>query len=297
MLSAPGALKALAKQIKDDIDNWCVKTFDEGPRSHLGASQIGHKCDRYLWMQFRWIKHKTHDGRQYRLFQRGHFEEPRFKSYLEGIGCKVTEFDESRLDEVDKGKRQIRISGAMGHFGGSVDAIIELPERYGMLQVMFLGEYKTQGTGRKFTDLILKGCNLEKYQHFCQQSIYGYKLGIKYGIYIVVNKNDDDLYIEIIELDWKLGKDLEEKAERIVFSQVPPTKIGMSAKHYDCSFCDVKEVCWGMTDKIDVNCRSCSYCMPVADAQWSCECYGIIPDDKDHTNIKNACNNWKSILK
>lgn len=291
-LTTPGTLKQLAEQIKSDIDEWCVKTYDDGSRSHLGASQIGHNCKRHLWYLFRWIKHKTHSGRQYRLFQRGHFEEPRFKMYLEGIGCKVTEFDEANLHEQDKGKRQIRINGCKGHFGGSLDAIITLPARYGFENVVFLGEYKTSGTGKKFSNLIQNGCELEKYQHFCQQSIYGYKLGIKYGIYIVVNKNDDDLHIEVIELNWELGVDLESKAEEIIFSEIPPNKISASPSHFECNWCDHKNVCWELDKKVDINCRSCVCSKPVDNAEWECSKYGIIPKEY----IKQACSEWKSIL-
>ena len=32
------------------------KTADRQGRPHLGASEIGHECDRYLWLSFRWAK-------------------------------------------------------------------------------------------------------------------------------------------------------------------------------------------------------------------------------------------------
>lgn len=292
-LSEPSSRKLLAEQIKKDIDKFCVDKWNEGPRSHLGASEIGKPCKRELWYKFRWCFYKVHDGRQYRLFQRGHFEEPRFKSYLEGIGCEVQEFDEANINEQDKGKRQIRISACHGHFGGSIDARIKLPTKYGIEEnILFLGEYKTSGTGKKFTNLISDGCEKEKYQHFCQQSIYGYKLGLKYAIYIVVNKNDDDLYIEVIELDWNLGKELEEKAEEIIFAKEPPSKISMSPQHYSCNYCDCKEICW-FEKSIDKNCRSCKMCSPVENAEWKCEKYNsIVPKEF----ISQGCNDWKSIL-
>lgn len=291
-LTSPGALKMLSDTIKADIDAYCVNRYDEGQRSHLGASQIGNPCSRALWYHFRWIHHVTHSGRQYRLFQRGHFEEPRFKSYLEGIGCNVTEFDEQNINEVDKGKRQIRISGCQGHFGGSVDAVIKLPERYGMSNVLFLGEYKTSGTGRKFDDLVKQGCQIKKHQHFAQQAIYGYKLGIEYGIYIVVNKDNDDLYIEVIKLDWELGKELEQKAEKIIFANEPPERIAMSKDYFDCKWCDYKEICWGDNKNVDKNCRSCVNCKPVDEACWECSKFGIVPKEF----VKTGCNVWESII-
>ena len=50
---------------------------EEPHRPHLGASQIGHACDRYLWYQFRWCDHDEPDGRVLRLFDHGNVEETR----------------------------------------------------------------------------------------------------------------------------------------------------------------------------------------------------------------------------
>ena len=44
-------------------------------REHLGASLLGHPCDRYLWLTFRWAVKPTFPGRLLRLFRRGHNEE------------------------------------------------------------------------------------------------------------------------------------------------------------------------------------------------------------------------------
>lgn len=291
-LTLPGSLKLLSETISKDIDTYCVTKYSEGSRSHLGASQIGKSCSRALWYNFRWVYFKVYTGQQYRLFQRGHFEEPRFTEYLEGIGCEVKCFDDNNLEEKDKGKRQIRIYGCKGHFAGSLDATVKLPERYQIQQeVVFLGEFKTQGT-QKFAKLVEDGCQLNKYIHYCQMCVYGYKLGLKYGIYLVVDKNTDYLHIEVIELDWFLGKELEDKAERIIFSQVPPNKIAASADYYECKFCDYKEVCW--FDKPAVkNCRSCKRAEPICDAQWLCNYYdNVIPKDF----IKIACDEWLSII-
>lgn len=286
-LEAPGVLKQLAYQIKSEIDKHCVDSNNDGPRSHLGASEIGHNCSRYLWYKFRWIAHKVHDGRQYRLFQRGHFEEPRFVEYLEGIGFKVQMFDEDRLDEVDKGKRQIRISACKGHFGGSIDGIAEREDTGRMLT-----EFKTNGTGKSFNELKLEGCQLKKHQHFSQQSIYGYKLGLSHSIYIVVNKNDDDLHVEVVKLDWKLGAELENKAEMIIFSETPPSKLSQSASYYECSWCDLLSVCHN-NGSVDKNCRSCKFAFPVDNAEWKCDKWcANIPKEA----IKIGCDEWIPIV-
>ena len=282
----PFDLTQLSRQLKTDIDSFCEWHFDNGPRSHLGASQIGNPCSKALWLAFRWTAHKVFDGRMQRLLNRGHFEEPRFKLYLTGVGFKVTEFDETRLNEVDKGKRQIRISACKGHFGGSVDGIAERDGQY------FLVEYKTKATGKGFNELAAKGCKLKAPVHFAQQSIYGYKLGLKYSIYMVVDKNTDDLYVEVIELDHFLGAALEKKAELIIFSQEPPNGVSCSPSFYQCQWCDYCGVCYGSEQPLR-NCRSCSNAHAVDNSEWLCEKWGnIIPKDF----IKQACSEWQSII-
>lgn len=282
--------KALAQKIKQDIDRFCVDKWNEGPRSHLGASQIGHSCKRYLWLLFRWCDYKVFDARQYRLFQRGHFEEPRFKMYLEGAGFEIQEFDAQAVlrGETDKGKMQIRISACKGHFGGSVDGIAQHPD----FNLKFLAEYKTHGTGLKFNNLVKNGCELEKYVYFCQQCIYGYKLDLNYSIFLTVDKNNDDIYTEVIELNHKLGKELEDKAEEIIFSQTSPEPSSLSKDSYDCRYCNFAAVCYG-SKPILKNCRSCKKCLPVDNAEWYCSLYQqIIPKEY----IPLGCQEWYSIL-
>lgn len=277
----------LSQQLKKDIDTWCSDHFDDGPRGHLGASQIGNNCSRALWYGFRWIAHKKHDGRQQRLFQRGHFEEPRFCSYLEAIGFKVTLFDENNLDAESKGARQIRISDCKGHFGGSIDGIGEHP-KYGK----FLTEFKTQGTGKKFTELFEKGVKACKPVHFAQMSLYGFKLGLKYAIYMAVNKNDDDLHVEVVELDWKLAEDLLKKAEMIVFTQEAPAKIAQTASYFECSWCDFKSICHYNAEPLK-NCRSCKKCFAKEESSWYCDEYKqTVPKNY----LKQGCGKWESLI-
>lgn len=340
-LTTPGALAQLSRQIKNDVDSWCAWRWDEGPRSHLGASEIGHSCSKYLWLKFRWTFYKKFDGRMYRLLNRGHFEEPRFIQYLEGIGCKVfqfakvlwwhpesdfyfiddVDFNKDRLDidsqmcvdvtdipahlklaeeqgvKFDKGKMQLRISACKGHFGGSLDAEVELPTRYCIVGKI-LAEFKTQGDGKQgakvsnFDKLIKEGVKLYKPVHWAQQCIYGFKRNLQYSLYMSVRKSNDDLHLEVIKLDHFLGASLEKKAEAIIFAETAPSQISMSAAYFECSYCDAKGICYG-TERPLVNCRSCRKAHAVDEAQWYCEQYNaIIPKDA----IPNACEVWESII-
>ena len=289
-LDAPGVAKALAKRILEEIDEYCVRTYDGGHRSHLGASLIGRECKRYLWYVFRWCLHEKTTGRQQRLFNRGHREEARFIEWLEGIGFKVW-FENRDEAPNEKGEYpQYRISDVMGHFGGSLDGIAILPERYGIEEPVLL-EFKTNGTGAGFNKLTDDGMPIAKPEHFAQTSTYGKKYNFRYCVYLNINKNDDSLHVEVVKLNHNLGEQMIMKAEQIILSQTPPARLSDNPTFHKCGYCHMKEVCHKGA-VVEVNCRSCAFARPVENAEWFCEVHnGNIPKDF----IAKACPLYKAI--
>ena len=289
-LDAPGVAKALAKRILEEIDEYCIRTYDGGHRSHLGASLIGRECKRYLWYVFRWCLHEKTTGRQQRLFNRGHREEARFIEWLEGIGFKVW-FENRDEGPNEKGEfPQYRISDVMGHFGGSLDGIAVLPERYGIAEPVLL-EFKTNGTGAGFNKLADDGMPIAKPEHFAQTSTYGKKYNFRYCVYLNINKNDDSLHIEVVKLNHNLGEQMIMKAEQIIMSQTAPARLSDNPTFHKCGYCHMKEVCHKGA-VVEVNCRSCAFARPVENAEWFCEVHnGNIPKDF----IAKACPSYKAI--
>lgn len=289
-LDAPGVAKALAKRILEEIDEYCVRTYDGGHRSHLGASLIGRECKRYLWYVFRWCLHEKTTGRQQRLFNRGHREEARFIEWLEGIGFKVW-FENRDEGPNEKGEYpQYRISDVMGHFGGSLDGIAILPERYGIAEPVLL-EFKTNGTGAGFNKLADDGMPIAKPEHFAQTSTYGKKYNFRYCVYLNINKNDDSLHIEVVKLNHNLGEQMIMKAEQIIMSQTAPARLSDNPTFHKCGYCHMKEVCHKGA-VVEVNCRSCAFARPVENTEWFCEVHnGNIPKDF----IAKACPSYKAI--
>lgn len=331
-LDAPGVANKIAARIKDEIDTYCVRAYDGGHRTHLGASLIGRNCKRYLWYVYRWCKRQPTDGRKQRLFNRGHREEARFIEWLEGIGFKIwfenregfwyhpesdsyglstdgnlpngicdwiTEEHPNYREHVARAKAsglefpQYRISDVNGHFGGSLDGIAQFPPGWGIDEPVLL-EFKTSGTGTKFTRLMDNKMPVEKPEHFAQTSTYGYKYKFKFVLYLCINKNDDDLHIEIAKLDHNLGRNMILKAGQIIGSQTPPPKLSESPTFTDCRFCDMKDICHEGAS-VERNCRSCANATPIENAQWHCEIYspelGPIPKDM----IPVGCENYKAI--
>lgn len=262
----PQNLKDLADKINDAIEDYSVNLHKQEPRTHLGISEIGGSCTRQTWYKFRWVKFEEFDGRMLRLFNRGHREEERFISYLEGIGCKVERFDENG--------KQFRVLGYKGHYGGSCDGIVTTPW---YPDVKMLVEFKTHNT-KSFCNYLDVGLHKAKPQHFDQMSSYGLKFNLEYGIYFPENKNDDDINVTVIKLDWERAKELDKRAELIIDSNEPPSKISENPSYYLCRICAFKENCHDRKPP-QINCRSCKLAFAKENAQWYCSRYNsVIPE-------------------
>lgn len=272
---------ALAARIEKDLDEWCQKQYDKGPRSHLGASIIGHECERYIWFSFRWMYYHIHTGRMQRLFQRGHLEETRVLEWLHGIGFNVK--------QVNIDGKQFRIAFAERHGGGSSDGMATLPTRYGSYPPLLI-EIKTQ-KDKKFAILQGSGVQKEKPMHYIQASIYGHRLGLQYALYIAVNKENDDLDVEVIELDWSLAAAETNKAEKIINSEFPPPRISANPAFWSCKFCPAQPVCH-LGAEVMKNCRSCRFAEAVEAGEWKCNRYNqVIPEDF----IPKGCDEWSQL--
>lgn len=277
-------MKALSKRIHDDIDAYCVKAYgDQEHRKHLGASVIGHDCVAYSWYHYRWAKKEVFDGRQLRLFNRGHREEERFIEWFRGIGFKVWDVDQ-------RTGKQWRITAAQGHFGGGLDSVAECFQYFGNDPVLL--EFKTSGTGSKFTALKKNGVKIEKPRHYKQMCTYGKFYGMKYAVYACINKNDDDLHIEVVELDYELAHRVEVTATDIIMATSRLQRISETPAWHDCKICAFLEVCH-FDKPMDKNCRSCKNCFAHYDGTFMCSLFGQIPDDF----VKVGCNNWQQVGK
>ena len=273
---------SLAERILADVDTWCQEVFDDGPRSHLGASVIGSECARHIWYTLRWFKHKRHSGRMLRLFQDGHWYEERFIEMLRGIGINVT--------QVDVDGKQMRIAAVDGHFGGSCDGVGTMPQRYGAIAGhTFLLEFKTSNTNQftKFHDV-----KESKPQHWAQMCVYGVKMNLTHAIYCIVNKNDADLHFEVVELDLPFGQQCIDKGEWIIKSPLPPPKLSDNPSDWRCKMCDHHAVCH-LNQSADVNCRSCVHASATVNAAWYCNLWkSVIPS---HEALVAGCSSHQPL--
>lgn len=236
-------------------------TKEESFRAHLGASLIGRECARELWYSFHWCLEKKFDGRMLRLFNRGHLEEPRFVALLKMIGCQVWQQDENG--------KQFRITGHRGHFGGSMDCVVSgIPDIPGGEPA--IGEFKTHGE-KSFIKLQSEGVISAKWEHFVQMQIYMGKNSLKWAIYCAVNKNTDELHMEIIPFDPVQYQRYLDRSAMVIDSIVPPPRINESPGFFKCKFCDFAKLCHFKEQMPHRNCRTCVSSAVVDGGLWVCK--------------------------
>jgi hypothetical protein len=240
---------------------------EDGHRLHLGASLIGHACERYLWLTFRWAKAKRWPGRMLRLFETGQLEESRIVRNLRDIGATVH-------DTAPDGK-QWRVEAFGGHFAGSMDAAaVGLPEAPKTWHVL---EFKTHNE-KSFKDLQSKGVEKSKPQHWAQMQTYMGLTGMDRALYFAVCKNDDSIYTERVEFDSVEFAKIMERAERVIKAAEPPLRCSNDPSWYVCKMCDFHPMCHG-EEAPDVNCRTCAHSTPVTDIEggaWDCKEFGQV---------------------
>lgn len=243
----------------------------EQSRGYLGASIIGHHCDRYLWYSFRQCFRADFPGRMYRLFETGDMEEARFVRELRAIGCEVHDIDE-------RGE-QFAVSALGGHFSGHMDGcavgVPEAPKTWHLL------EFKTHNA-KSFAKL-KDGVKASKPQHYAQMQVYMCLGKLTRALYLARNKDTDDLYAERVHYNNDEAEALMARAERIIRSNEPPARCNERNDWWECRYCDARPICRGsIIAAVPVprlSCRHCCHATPAiheheTSARWGCSRLG-----------------------
>jgi len=140
--------------------------------------------------------------------------------------------------------------------------------------------------------LAAEGVQESKPEHFAQMQTYMHKKGLRWAVYIAVNKNDDDLHVEIVVYDQVFAEALLEKAGDVIERSSPGRRLHENPAMFDCKFCDFKGVCH-FGAPMDKNCRTCVHSEPVVNGEWRCNLWNAVIPTKDA--MLNGCPNHKQI--
>ena len=273
----------------DMINAWIEADASKAPpriAQIMGASDIGHECDRFLWLKFRSVvMPKKIDGRMMRLFARGKREEPVVIGFLQNIGCV--------LDAMPEGKQKYIDIGLF--VGGYADGVIlvGVPEAP---QTPHLLEIKTHND-KSFKELQKKGVRGSKPLHWAQCQTYMLGLGLTWALYIAVNKNNDEYYAERLEYSKEAAGQIVTRGQTLALETRLPGGISTNPTWFQCKFCDFYDFCHGTGASIETrrHCRSCEHITPVIDSDgktgtWFCKLYGENPP-KDF--LEKGCPSWE----
>ena len=247
----------------------------EVPRPHLGASTLGHVCDRWLWLSFRWAVQPSFPGRILRLFRRGHEEEANIISDLRAIGLDVRKV--SAQFKVDFGS----------HVSGSLDAIIDsgVP---GAPKAKHIAEFKTSSK-KAFDDLEKNGVEKSKPEHFVQMQVYMAGTQIDRALYVAICKDDDRIHTERIKFDKEVAGKAIARGQRIALTDRMPEPVSADPSWYQCKFCSAQKFCHETKTTKHVNCRTCANVTAKDNSTWRCERFDAenIPLDYQRTGCES----------
>lgn len=213
---------------ENKIDQYYEAQFK--PRTHLGLSQCGHECPRYLWMKYHGHKElQPPCGRVLRLFELGNVVEDLVVADLLKTGYVVT--DQQEPVEFNWGETVLP-----GHTDGRITGL-EASSKTHLLEIKSCNDKRYK--------LLLK-VGYSEWSCMYKFQIMAYMLGLDLNrcLVVVYNKNTSELYTERIKLDKQWTIDRLEHVFNIITQDTPPDGICHSASFWKSKFCGFREVCF-----------------------------------------------------
>lgn len=250
---------------------------DETPRRYkhsarVGATALANACDRKIWLDYRWGISEHHSMKALLIFQRGFIEEARILAGLEAAGMTV-------LARQPDG-RPFRFNAIGDAYGGMIDGLVTgCPDLPDPSDTAIL-EMKT-ANDKAFGKIKTLGVKEGKPEHY--QQIQQYLLHLpqyKHGLYVVVNKNTEEWYIEVVDFDPLVANFDKERMERILLSNDMPAK---TINPKNCTWCPYQNYCFGIRP-LNRSCRTCGFSRVYEDRGWVC----VNPDNLENQQLSRG---------
>ena len=221
-----------------------------GDSRGVPMSQVAEECERKIWYALHWASPPEQTtGQKQRRFATGNIEEDRLLTDLENAGVLVERTDPAT-------GQQFRVALASGWLRGKMDGrALNVPEAPKTPHVI---ECKSHND-KSFKELVKKKLELGKPDHYGQCQSYCHAENLTRCLYIAVNKNTDELYVERVEYDAAYAIRLEAKVDRIVRANTAPPRLfeDPTAKAaFPCGWCPARPQCHE-GEFARKNCRTC----------------------------------------
>jgi hypothetical protein len=228
------------------------------PRTCLGASRLGHACERALQFEFagaRKDEGQDFSGRSLRIFQIGHQLEDLAIRWLRAAGLDLCTRKGSNACVRRPDGEQFGFSVAGGRIRGHVDGIVaEAPVALG-LRTPALWECKTMNA-KNWRDTVARGVTVAKpvyaaqialYQAYMEATVPG--ISANPALFTAINKDTAELHHELVPFDAELAQRMSDRGVRILRAtdagDLLP-RVAQNRDFFECRFCPWAERCRGL---------------------------------------------------
>jgi hypothetical protein len=194
-------------------------------RDYIGASVIGSDCWRRIWYEYRGEKGDGVTAKTRRTWDIGKNLEGLILDWIEGSGFVIER------------KWIGLISKDMQFFRGNIDSLLM---KDGKPEAII--EIKT-AKDSSFNLFVKKGVKDWNPQYYAQVQSYMGMSNIHKAYIVVLNKDNSEIFDEMVLFDKDFYEELENKASLIASSEMPPPKINSSPLWYQCKMCKFNKVC------------------------------------------------------
>tara|TARA_X000001388_G_scaffold29494_1_gene20938 strand:- start:1001 stop:1912 length:912 start_codon:yes stop_codon:yes gene_type:complete len=285
-----------------DLD-WHISLIEEGVASqeaapserwHLGASLAGHPCDAYIWASWRKLVDRVIEPKLQRTFEIG--------KRLEGVPLEqIATICQVFTEDPETGKQFHFQDEEVPELQGSCDAIlVGYPDQDDAL----ICEVKTANE-KNFKALVNrykktgKAVQHVKPRHFAQMQLYCHWTGLD-ALYVVMNKNTSELYLELVPYDPTFARALVDRIKNIVESiLIPEPKY--DEDFWLCRFCEFSAVCHEGDTQHRITCRSCLHVRREKEGEFSCNRQSQRTTSSSRLVILSnaaqtrACDSWSAV--
>lgn len=215
------------------------KHAEETPRNYIGASSIGSECLRQIWYEYKGEKGEEIPNKLKRTWDIGKILEKYVVDLLRQLGLNILTDDLQVYFGSDKDNTfsmdWTEFSDPMvPYFKGHCDGLI--------LDYKAILEIKT-AKDSSFKQFVNEGCKKWNPKYYAQLQTYMGMSGINSSYILVLNKDNSDLFDELVSFDADFYHLLREKAKMIHEAQIPPPRINGSPLFYMCRMCQFRKVC------------------------------------------------------
>jgi CRISPR/Cas system-associated exonuclease Cas4 (RecB family) len=232
----------------------------------ISASEAGTECARRLWLMARWASPPEKlNAKSIRIFERGDWEEQRILERLRRAGIVVQDKDPVT-------GKQWRFSLAQGWLRGKADGIIlsglrEAPKAAHVVEIKSMKAEKWRLLQRKRLQEAIP-----EHWHQLHSGMAG--LGIERGVYVAVNKDTEEIYLERIELDHEVIASVERRVIHAVSASEPPPKLMDAPKKAPCVYCSHRGLCFDRGWSVR-SCRTCCHFSFTSDGNGHCARFSL----------------------